>query len=133
VDQDGKDTWIYIWGHHRYSSSKFYHYHFRDIHPNLTILWIWKSKCIPKIKFFTWLLLNDSLNTRNILRRRRKFLEEGYSCALCLEGIACRWFALGIYWNDHPNIHQKLKTAKLDFAQLYFMEIFMIGAWCLWN
>jgi hypothetical protein len=77
VDQDGKDSWIYIWGQHRYSSSKYYHYHFRDIQPNLTILWIWKSKCIPKIKFFAWLLLNDRLNTRNILRRRRKFLEDG--------------------------------------------------------
>jgi hypothetical protein len=113
----------------------------------LTIPWIWKSKCIPKIKFFAWLLLNDRLNTRNILRRRRKFLEEGYSCALCLEDVeesvehlffdcqsaACRWFALGISWNDHPNIHQKLQAAKLDFAQPYFMEIFMIGAWCLWN
>jgi hypothetical protein len=99
-----------------------------------------------KIKFFAWLLLNDRLNTRNILRRR-KFLKEGYSCALCLEDVeesvehlffdcqsaACRWFALGISCNDHPNIHQKLQAAKLDFAQPYFMEFFMIGAWCLWN
>jgi hypothetical protein len=74
VDQDGKDSWIYIWGQHRYSSSKYYDYHFIDIQPNLTILWIWKSKCIPKIKFFAWLLLNDRFNSRNILRRRRKFL-----------------------------------------------------------
>jgi hypothetical protein len=147
VDQDGKDSWIYIWGQHRYSSSKYYHYHFRDIQPNLTILWTWKSKCIPKIKFFAWLLLNDRLNTRNILRRRRKFLEDGYTCVLCLEDVeesvehlffdcpsaACRWFALGITWNDHLNIHQKIQAAKLDFAQPFFMEIFMIGARCIWN
>jgi hypothetical protein len=142
VDQDGKDSWIYIWGQHRYSSSKYCHYHFRDIQPNLTILWIWKSKCIPKIKFFAWLLLNDRLNTRNILRRRREFLEDGYSCVLCLDDVeesvehlffdchsaACRWFALGITWNDHLNIHQNIQAAKLDFAQPFFMEIFMIGA-----
>jgi hypothetical protein len=147
VDHDGKDSWIFIWGQHRYSSSKYYHFHFRDIQPNLPILWIWKSKCIPRVKFFTWLLLNDRLNTRNILRRRRKFLEDGYNCVLCLEDVeesvehlffdchsaACRWFALGITWNAHLNIHQKIQAAKLDFAQPFFMEIFMIGAWCIWN
>jgi hypothetical protein len=46
---------------------------------------IWKSKCVPKIKFFAWLLLNDRLNTRNMLRRRYKHLDQGYSCALCLD------------------------------------------------
>jgi hypothetical protein len=46
---------------------------------------------------------------------------------------ACRWFALGITWNDHLNIHQKIQAAKLDFAQPFFMEIFMIGAWYIWN
>jgi hypothetical protein len=127
VDHDGNDSWTYIWGQHRYSSSKYYHYHFRDIQPNLPILWIWKLKCIPRVKFFTWLLLNDRLNTRNILRRRRKFLEDGYNCVLC------RWFALGITWNAHLNIHHKIQAAKLDFAQPFFMEIFMIGAWCIWN
>jgi hypothetical protein len=35
----------------------------------------------------TWLLLNDTLNTRNILRRRRKYLEDGYNCVLCLEDV----------------------------------------------
>jgi hypothetical protein len=41
----------------------------------------------PELSFFTWLLLNDRLNTRNILRRRRKFLEDGYNCVLCLEDV----------------------------------------------
>jgi hypothetical protein len=81
------------------------------------------------------------------LRRRRKYLEDGYNCVICLEDVeesvehlffdcqfaACRWFALGITWNAHLNIHQKIQTAKLDFAQPFFMEIFMIGAWCIWN
>jgi hypothetical protein len=48
----------------------------------LTILWIWKSKCILRVKFFAWLLLNYRLNNKNILRRRRKFLEDGYTCVL---------------------------------------------------
>jgi hypothetical protein len=81
------------------------------------------------------------------LRRRRKYLEDGYNCVLCLEdveesvehlffdcqSVACRWFALGITWNTHLNIHQMIQAAKLDFAQPFFMEIFMLGAWCIWN
>jgi queuine/archaeosine tRNA-ribosyltransferase len=49
------------------------------------MLWIWDSKCIPKIKFFSWLLFNDRLNTRNILKKK-KVLDEGYNCALCHSG-----------------------------------------------
>jgi hypothetical protein len=79
------------------------------------------------------------------LRRRRKYLEDGYNCVLCLEDVqesvehlffdcqsaTCRWFALSITWNAHLNIHQKIQVAKLDFAQPFFIEIFMIGAWCI--
>jgi hypothetical protein len=99
------------------------------------------------VKFFFWLLLNDRLNTRNVLRRRRKFLEEGYSCVLCQDGIeetsdhlffecyvvACRWFALGISWSTSHNSHQKIYLAKQAFPHPFFMEIFMITAWCIWN
>jgi hypothetical protein len=115
--------------------------------PPRTVTWIWKSKCVPKIKFFTWLLLNDRLNTRNISRRRGKFLEEGYSCVLCHDGneetvehlffncpaSTSRWFALGIIWHETANIHEKLHIAKQSFMQPFFMEIVMIGAWCIWK
>jgi hypothetical protein len=30
-------------------------------------------------------------------------------------------------------MHRKLLIAKRDFQQPFFMEIFMIGAWCLWK
>lgn len=107
---DENDRWVFIWGHQSYSSSKFYQYQFRSLQPHRSITWIWKTKCVPKIKFFAWLLLNDRLNTRNILRRRKKFLEEGYNCVLCQDGVeetiehlffdcplaVSRWYALGI-------------------------------------
>ena len=106
------------------------------------IVWIWKTKCVPKTNFFAWLLLNDRLNTRNILKRRKKFLEQGYNCVLCLDGAeetlehlffdcpsaVSRWFALGITWEENANVHQKLDIAKLGFMQPFFMEGFMIGA-----
>lgn len=112
-----KDLWVYIWGQagqQRYTSAAYYKYHFITLQPQPTATWIWKSKCIPRIKFFAWLLLNDRLNTRNMLRRRKKFLEEGYNCVLCQLGVEetiehiffdCtlsvrRWFKLGIIWED---------------------------------
>lgn len=100
---------------------------------------------MPKVKFFVWILLNGRLNTRNMLRRRNKFLEEGYCCALCPDireeavehlffdcpSASCRWFSLGLIWNDDANIHQKIYIAKVAFMQPFFMKAFLIGAWCI--
>jgi hypothetical protein len=83
--ENEKDSWSFIWGQQKYSSSKYYNFQFSSIQPNRTVVWIWETKCVPKIKFFAWLLLNDRLNTRNILRRRNKVLEDGYNCVLCHE------------------------------------------------
>jgi hypothetical protein len=115
--------------------------------PSRVLLWVWKSNCIPTIKFFAWLLLNDRLNTRNILRRRKKFLEEGYNCALCHEEIeetsehlffecsaaACRWFALGISWSDSGSSHLRIYLVKHAFPHPFFMEVFTIAARCIWT
>jgi hypothetical protein len=46
---------------------------------------------------------------------------------------ASRWFALGIVWEENLSAHQKILQARLDFGQPFFMEVFMIGAWCLWK
>lgn len=103
--------------------------------------------CTQNRKPFAWLMVNDRLKTRNILRRRKKFLEEGYNCVLCQEELeetlehlffdcssaACRWFALGIVWNGNVNIHDKIYLAKQEFMQPFFMEIFLIGCWTIWN
>lgn len=90
--------------------------------------------------FFAWLLLNDRLNTRNILKRRNKVQEEGYNCTLCPldveEFMDCpsaisRWYSLGISWDENPNVHHKIYIAKQQFTQPYFMEMFMIVAWII--
>lgn len=44
-----------------------------------------------------------------------------------------RWFSLGIVWDESANIHHKLLIASQVFGHPFFMEIFMKGAWCLWN
>jgi hypothetical protein len=47
-------------------------------------IWIWESKCANKIKVFTWLLLMDRLNVRNIPRRKKHKLQgNNYSYVLC--------------------------------------------------
>lgn len=144
---DMKDIWTFIWGQQSFSPSRYYQYQFSSIVPPRTVTWIWKSKCAPKIKFFAWLLLNDRLNTRNMLRRRNQFLEEGYSCVLCQNDIeetidhlfffcpasTARWFALGIIWDSNADIHERLHTARQEFLQPFFMEIVMIAAWGIWN
>lgn len=139
---DDNDSCCCIWGLQKYSSSKYYQYQFSSLQLQRSVLWIWKSKCTPKINFFAWLLLNDRLNTRNMLRRRNKFLEEGYNCVLCHNSIeetiehlffdcpsaSSRWFALGIIWEENASIHEKLYIAKQSFQYPFFMEIFLIGA-----
>jgi hypothetical protein len=114
ISPGSKDSWHLIWGQRRFLSSHFYQYQFRELRPSKAILDIWKTKCIPRIKFFAWLLLNDRLNTRNILRRRRKVLDEGYNCVMCHNSeeetaahlfFSCpaavnRWFALGVVWGE---------------------------------
>lgn len=128
-------------------ASKLYKHHFVAINPPSSFKWLWKSKCIPKIKFFAWLMLKNKLNTRNMLRRRRKFLDEGYACPVCLQDFeetrdhlffscqsACdRWNVISIAWNICLPIHQRLKVARRIFAYPFFMEIFMIGTWCIWQ
>jgi hypothetical protein len=78
-----------------------------------------------------------------MLRRRRKVLEEGYNCVMCHHSVeetiehlffdcpstVSRWFAIGFVWEENLSIYR----AKRAFGQPFFMEIFMIGAWCLWN
>jgi hypothetical protein len=99
ISPSSKDSWHLIWGQRRFLSSHFYRYQFRELRPSRAILDIWKTKCIPRIMFFAWLLLNDRLNTRNILRRRRKALDEGYNCVMCHNGdeeTAAHFFSVAL-------------------------------------
>jgi hypothetical protein len=96
-----------------------------------------ENQVYPEDQVFTWLLLNDRLNTRNILRRRKKVLDEGYNCVMChnseeetaahlffnCPAAASRCFALGIVWEENLSVHQKLLQAQLVFGQPFFIEI----------
>jgi len=130
-----------------YSSSKFYALVFQNMNVQQTFSWLWKSKCTPRIKFFGWLLLVDRLNTRNMLRRRNFHVDDGYSCAMCnavaKEDIvflffdcpfaqSC-WQNIEFHWPANNDIHTKLSYARRNTAHGFFMEIFHVSAWELWN
>jgi hypothetical protein len=53
-----------------------------DAHPILK--WLWKSCGRSRQKFFCWLLFCDRLNTREILRRKRRTLDN-FCCVLCTQ------------------------------------------------
>lgn len=140
------DVWSYIWGQ-VYTSIKFYNRAFMALTPPAPFTWIWQTKCIPRIKFFTWLLLSDRINMRNILRRRGKHLHEGYTCVLCHENIeeialhlffecissATRWFILAFKWEVGDSISQMIIQKKEQLQIPFFMDLFMICAWCIWK
>lgn len=58
VPQD-KDLWMCRWGSTAFSSRRYYQLCFPRMQGTSSSEWIWKNKCIPKIKSFNWLLNCD--------------------------------------------------------------------------
>lgn len=78
------DNWSFIWGRNNYTSKAFYKLNFASMQPPRPFRWIWKTKCVMKIKVFIWLLFSDRLNTRNMLDRRKYApLNADLTCVLC--------------------------------------------------
>jgi hypothetical protein len=74
--------WILAWGSTNYSSRRYYQMVFVNLHVHPVFKSVWISKCIPRIKFFIWLVLIDRLNTRLMLTRRNYHVEP--NVFLCL-------------------------------------------------
>ena len=128
-----------------HSKKKKYNLPFRNIKPPPPFLWIWDSRCSNKLRSFTWLLMMDRLNTRNLLRRRNYSIEgNNYNCVLCSDNseetafhlfFSCNfskscWQTIGIEWRRNMNFFQMMKKAKQDFSHWLFMEVFIIAS-CL--
>ena len=98
-------------------------------------LWIWNSRCCNKLRVFSWLLLMDRLNTRNILRRNKHKLQgNNYNCVLCSNNIeetafhlffscpfsqAC-WQHLGINWDFTMDFFRMMQQAKVQHNNPFF-------------
>ena len=57
--------------------------------------WLWKSYCQPKHRVFFWLLMNDRLSIKNILKRRKMQLDS-FNCAFY--GSAQEETVLHLFW-----------------------------------
>ena len=128
-DETLKDRWTFRWGNERYSSQKVYKLAFAGLEVPRTFQWIWKSKCVPRIKFFAWLLAVDRLNTKTMLRRHHYNTQAGLFCVLCRNNseedidhlfFACPfatncWNQLNIHWNLNLDFHQRVNQACENF------------------
>jgi hypothetical protein len=51
----------------------------------------------------------------------------------CSSSVA-RWFAIGLQWDQQSqqvSIFEMLQHQHANFGGPYFMDLFMIGAWCI--
>jgi hypothetical protein len=107
-----KDTWTYIWGSGIFTSKQAYEQTIGHNQAPAPFQRIWKSCYQGKHKVFFWLLLNDCLNTHNLLRRKR-FNIPTVECVMCSSGaeetlkhlfFECQfaqlcWTSLHIIWD----------------------------------
>jgi hypothetical protein len=107
--------------------------------------WLWKSSCQHKHKAFFWLLRQDRLSTRNILRRKNFHLPS-YACVLCVHNqeetmehlfLQCDlarecWALIGLAVSNFPNPYQIFEDFRSQLNVSFFMEIVIIMSWSIW-
>lgn len=77
-----RDVWSFNGNQLGFSVSKAYQL-LIGTHNNIPAMsWVWKTCCRSKHKVFFWLLLNNRLNTRELLQRRNFHIED-YTCTIC--------------------------------------------------
>jgi hypothetical protein len=140
------DTWSYIWGRQNFSCAKAYKHLSGSAWVHPVFRWIWKSSCQHKHKVFFWLLAQDRLSTRNILRRKHMFLQS-YNCALCNDsaeetvdhlflhcGFAKNcWNLIGLTVPHSQGPFQTLEAFRTQLNVPFFMEIIIIMCWSIWT
>ena len=149
LDNSSNDKWSYLWGSDQYSSSQYYKFCFRELVPHESFNWIWKSKSIPRIKFFCWLLLSDRLNTRNMLRRRHYNVGNNFICTMCNAGVEETVEHLFFHcdfskdcWGKlnfpiSPNVMatrlELISFSRTHWTKQMFMDVFSTAAWSIWK
>ena len=119
--------------------------------PHRPFVWLWKTKCIMKVKVFAWLLFCDRLNTRDMLDKRHCAKEDDdFTCPLCPGGqretrlhlfftcpfsMRC-WQFLEIVWNHNLEFFHMVTLARWMFSRngrKGFLEIFFLASWHIWK
>jgi hypothetical protein len=107
--------------------------------------YIWKSKCIIKIKMLAWLLLSDRLNTKDTIQRRHWKVIDDYNCVLCPKihddrdhlffncNVTARiWNYLQIQWGTIGSMVQTGDVARRNFRHHVFKEVVALACWNIW-
>jgi hypothetical protein len=104
---------------------------------------IWKSKCLPKLRVFSWLLVMDRLNKKELMQRKNWQIDGGPFYVLCssqieescdhlffqcLFVISC-WDIINIQWDNSVPVSVHFIQARHDFEGPRFMEIVEYAAW----
>jgi hypothetical protein len=141
------DMRVFPWGNSIYTLAKYYKFLFAQAPRDPTLQSIWKSKCLPKLRVFVWLLLKDRLNTKDLMLRKHWNVNDGPSCVLCANinletrdhlffsssfAASC-WSSIHIQWDCSLPISQRFLRAKNSFAGPCFLEIAACAAWNIWK
>lgn len=146
-DDSIKDQWQFIWGNGLYTSRKLYGLAFNHLNAPPIFRWLWKSKCIPRLKFFAWLVFVDRLNTKIMLHRRNFTVQPNLFCVMCNDqveediqhlffdcpfAVLC-WQKIGFGWQFDVDFHGTFQRTRAASQIPYFMEIFVIAIWEIRN
>jgi hypothetical protein len=140
------DKWTLTVGENNFSTKKVYAALVKAPPAPKPFKWIWKSPCLPKHKFFFWLLLQDRLNTRDLLSRKN-FQLESKNCVLCMEDadetlihlfFSCDfsqviWWKIGKEWHTDLQLINMLLDTFNRSANHFFKIAMMAGCWSIWN
>jgi hypothetical protein len=147
ITSDTLDQRTFVWGSSGYAPAKFYKFMFALLPSDSTIYTIWKSRMMPKLKVFTWLLFHGRLNTLDLMTRKQWHLEARTDCVSCIAHLnesrdhlffECAfakecWAAIGIQWNMNLPISTRIMIAKQSFSGPCFIEIIACAAWNIWK
>jgi hypothetical protein len=139
------DSWSYIWGNSFFTSKKAYRQLLGTRGADPIFKKIWKSSCQPKHKVFFWLLIQDRLSSRNLLRRKNMHLPS-YGCVLCLLDpeetlnhlfLECAfarecWALIGLTVVSDPDPLVRFESFKSQLHTKFYMEIIIIMCWSIW-
>ena len=74
-ESNSVDSWCFPWNGENYSTKKVYTALTKATDAAPPFKWIWKSPCLPKHKLFFWLLIQDRLNTKDMVDRKHFYVE----------------------------------------------------------
>ena len=141
------DSRSFVWGKTNYTSADYYRYMFDCVPKDEVLAKLWKSRCLPKLKVFCWLLINDRLNTKDMMLRKHWHVDGGSECVLCQRSFledrdhlffscdfatAC-WDSIGITWNMNNSPRDRISEAAASFSHPNFLEFFASAAWNIWK